>query len=375
MQDTFADIRPYGDHEVAAVLQRLLVSKELQQALQSFFYPKYPQWLQSWLAPLWFYKARKKLTRITSVEEFQHWLAYILKALLARTTENIEVRGLTQLPSGVPYLWISNHRDIAMDPLLVNYSLFTHAWPTSRIAIGDNLLSHPDVADIMRLNKSFIVKRNIANRREKLLELKKLSAYIRHSLNEQHSIWIAQREGRAKDGRDLTDTAVLKMLALHGREQAEDFTQTMQQLNPVPVNIQYEWDPCDIFKARELVALATTGQYQKTTDEDTRSILSGITGAKGKVLVSFGKPLSAEELASPDSMAAAIDQQLKGMAEIWPVQRTALALLQRDFQGYEHYQGAQWHSELAADLRQRFQHETQAVQERALQTYAAPLLG
>lgn len=364
MQDIFADIRPYDDAEVSAVLVRLLKSKELQQALLSYFYPQFPKWL-SVLAPLAFWPIRKSVKGITTVSEFQRWLAESLESLLKRTTQSIEVRGLERLDPKQSYLWISNHRDIAMDPLLINYSLFKAGWPTSRIAIGDNLLNHKDVADIMRLNKSFIVKRDISNKRQKLAELKRLSAYIHHSLEQHCSVWIAQREGRAKNGIDKTDTAVLKMLTLYGRESQQDFTTSMLKLNPVPVSIQYEWDPCDVLKARELVALEQQGFYQKSAEEDTQSILLGLTGQKGRVVVSFGEPLKAEELSAADVMAKAIDQQICAMQEVMPVQQAALVLLTQQGEG---------DTKLMQQLHMRVVNEPEAVVKRLLTTYAAPLL-
>lgn len=372
--DIYADIRPYGDADVAAVLQRLLRSPDLFAALLRFRFPGKPAWYYRWLSPLLRWYLQRQARSIQTVDDFQRWLAPLIAMLLERSSQQIEVRGLEHLTPGTPYLFISNHRDIAMDPTLINYSLHRAGWPTSRIAIGDNLLSHPDVADIMRLNKSFVVKRSFANNREKLRELQKLSGYIRQSLDEGVSIWIAQREGRAKDGVDETDTAVLKMLALNGRERGEDFTRTLTQMRPVPVCIQYEWDPCDVLKANELVTLANNGRYDKAPGEDTRSILLGMTGQKGRIIVDFGRPLAGVELSSADQMAQAIDQQLELMREILPVQRTALALLQRDFSGYEQYPGAEWHSEVATQLEQRLQPLEAPVRQRLLQTYAMPLL-
>lgn len=374
MQDIFADIRPYEDHEVPLVLSRLLASKELRHALVRYFFPRLPKWAVPIASAIIFQRMKRSLKRTTTVADFQQWLTKLLVPMLKRSTTNIEVRGLEYLEKGKPYLWVSNHRDIAMDPLLINYSLLVEGWPTSRIAIGDNLLNHHNVADIMRLNKSFIVKRNISNGRQKLAELKRLSGYIRHSVEQQHSVWIAQREGRAKDGQDKTDTAVLKMLALHGRERDEDFATVMQHLNPVPVCIQYEWDPCDVLKARELVALHESGQYQKAADEDTRSILLGLTGQKGKVIVSFGQPLQADELQSAEEMAQAIDSQIQSMSEVFAVQQTALAILKREFAGYQQYVGEQWLDGQVERFKQRFSAEQEQVVERLLKTYAAPLL-
>lgn len=365
-QDIFADIRPYNDDEVRDVMQRLMNSSGLASALLRYRFPRIPRWLRPVLTPVLWALMKKRMHSIHSVVDFQHLIADWAGALLQRTTTAIEVRGLDKLTPGQSYLWISNHRDIAMDPTLINYSLHYAGWPTSRIAIGDNLLRHPDVSDIMRLNKSFVVKRGISNKREKLRELQRLSAYIRTSLDEGHSVWIAQREGRAKDGIDETDTAVVKMLALNGRERGESFSDTMQAMRPVPVSIQYEWDPCDLQKARELIIRQQTGRYDKEDDEDTRSILLGLTGGKGRVFVDFGTPLSGDDIATPDAMADAIDRQLAGMTEILPVHEAALSLLSHSVPDNL--------ADTAKLLQSRMEGAEPQVRERFLRTYAAPLL-
>ncbi len=374
MPDPFADIRPFNDDEVPSVLQRLSQSEVLPAAILKYRYPRLPLWLNRLLRPLAAGAIRRRSRDIHGVEDFQHWVSDWVATLLQQSAAKVEVRGLEQLQKGQSYLWISNHRDIAMDPTMINFSLHQADWPTSRIAIGDNLLRHPDVSDIMRLNKSFIVKRSVANKREKLRELQKLSAYIRTSLDDGHSIWIAQREGRAKDGVDVTDTAVLKMLALNGRERGEDFTQTMLAMRPVPVSIQYEWDPCDADKARELVIRRESGRYDKTDDEDTRSILRGLTGYKGRIFVDFGQPLSAEELASAETMAEAIDRQLCRMTEIMPVHKAAFDLLQERFAAWPAASSAGSDAATRMELAQRIENLSSEIQQRLLTTYAVPYL-
>ncbi len=189
---------------------------------------------------------------------------------------------------------------------------------TPRIAIGDNLLQRPFVSDLMRLNKSFIVRRSLTGRREKLAAYQVLSAYINHSIrNDGESVWIAQAEGRAKDGDDRTDSAILKMLHM-SRKDEESFAETLTALRPTPVSISYEYDPCDQAKARELYIRATTGSYTKAPGEDDTSIALGITGYKGRVHISFGRPI--EEI--PDDakqLAAAVDRQILGSYRLFPV--------------------------------------------------------
>jgi len=227
-------------------------------------------------------------------------------------------------------MFLSNHRDIAMDPAMVNLALMESGMDTLRIAIGDNLLSKPFAADLMRVNRSFIVKRNISGRREKLTELKKLSGYIRHSIvQEGVSVWIAQREGRAKDGQDRTETALLKMLALSkGRDQS--FAQAIGELSMVPVSISYEYDPCDVDKGRELFAKHNGQDYIKQEFEDLDTIQTGLVGYKGRLHVAFGDVLadaSSDILESADKLAAAIDQQIYSHYKLFPSNIIAYQLL------------------------------------------------
>jgi hypothetical protein len=272
------------------------------------------------------------------------------------------------------HLWISNHRDIAMDPTMINYSLRVAGWPTSDIAIGDNLLSHPDIAELMRLNRCFIVKRGLTGKREKLQALQHLSRYIRHSLDSKESVWIAQKEGRAKDGIDETDKAVLKMMSLHGRERQETFAETFQNLRPVPVSLQYEWDPCDCMKARELVARRKYGSYTKAEGEDTLSLLTGITGEKGAIHVDFGEPLTDEEMQDADTMALAIDAQIRDMVEILPVHNAALAELQSTYGSHQAYRVGSYSDAVKEKLLARIEQETNDVKQQVLQGYAMPII-
>jgi hypothetical protein len=226
---------------------------------------------------------------------------------------------LAALDPNQSYLFVSNHRDIAMDPALVNWCLHQYGFTTARIAIGDNLLKKTCVTELMKLNKSFIVKRSAKGPREMLKALGQLSAYIRHSLDTKNNIWIAQKEGRAKDGNDVTDPAILKMFYIAGKQQQVDFSEYMGSLKIVPVCLSYEFDPCDLAKAQELYQRQTEGNYQKAEFEDIQSIVQGIVGEKGRVHVHFGAVIqSADDLASPESMAAAIDREIYQGYQLYP---------------------------------------------------------
>jgi hypothetical protein len=197
-----------------------------------------------------------------------------------------------------------------MDPAFINYALHRASYETVRIAIGDNLLTKPWVSDLMRLNKSFIVRRSVSGPRELLAASRNLANYIRHSLQqERHPVWIAQREGRAKDGIDRTEPVIIKMLAMSRDKNSEEFAGHIQGLGIVPVAISYELDPCDALKANELYQRASQGAYQKGEQEDVASIGRGIAGDKGRVHVSFGTPLGAG-FATPDEVAAEVDRQV-----------------------------------------------------------------
>ena len=375
-EDRYHDIRPYNDEEVRLVLERLGQSFELHRALVSYRFGRYPQWLQRLLTRLVGWQLRRHFAPMTTVDAFQGWLKDWITALIDSTTSQVDISGLDSLNPAQSYLWLSNHRDIAMDPTLIGYALVSSGWPTARIAIGDNLLANPVLADLMRLNKSFIVKRSVTDRRARLKEFQKLSGYIRHSLEDGHSVWLAQREGRAKDNLDHTDTAVLKMLSLSGRDDHLDFSETMRRLRPVPVLVQYEWDPCDVLKARELVALEETGHYQKADGEDTQSILLGMKGQKGNIRICFGSPLTDAEMEDAALMAEATDQAINQMKRLFPVNYAALGLLQGE---YQLYQNIEWQCPEGMvlptkELQARCSDEPVAVRIRLLKTYAAALI-
>ncbi len=309
MKENFDDIRDYADHEVNDVLLSLLKDSEFLQFLALQRFPRlqriFPALIQGRIKK----SMLKQFKNVHSVQSMQNKLAPIVGTLMNKTVTTFKVTGLEQLEKNKPYVFMSNHRDIAMDPMLVNYALLTAGHPTCKIAIGDNLLERQFVAKLMRLNKSFVVRRSPGTRKDKLEAVKKLSAYIHQSVKAGQSIWIAQKEGRAKDGNDTTDTAVLKMLHMAGRKAGWEFKESMNFLNVVPVCISYEWDPCDEDKARELDAQQRQGYYEKSKDEDFLSIIKGVKGQKGRVSVHFSAPLSLNDNAA-DQWSQAIDQEI-----------------------------------------------------------------
>ncbi len=313
----FDDIRPYHDDEVAPAIARVLSNPELIRAVLKLRFPKIGSKLPWLFGPIVQRVLKRQLRDVSTVKQLQDIVGHYLQGMMDSQVSELTVSGLERLDPSKSYVFISNHRDIAMDPAFVNWTLYTNGFDTVRIAIGDNLLTKPYVSDLMRLNKSFIVKRTASSPREKLKSSKHLSAYIHHSITEENShIWIAQREGRAKDGKDATNTALVSMLALT-RPKPQLYADFIRELNIVPVSISYEWDPCDTAKAKELYTHQFQGNYEKAEHEDVASIALGIAGKKGHVHVAFGEVLHGD-YDNAEQVARAIDQQVWGNYVLHP---------------------------------------------------------
>ena len=304
--DPFAEIRPYTDREVPDVVARLAREPELADALAklrlSGLYRLLPG-VARWLTGL---GLRRALAGVSTIDDVQMLVKPHLETQIAASAR-FSCAGLEKLDTSRSWLFISNHRDITMDPAITNYAIHQAGHRTLAIAIGDNLLRRDWVADLMRLNKSFIVKRNISAPRELLAASRQLAAFIRWMVTENRGpVWIAQREGRAKDGCDATEPAVIKMLSLSRDRNTETVGDALARLCIVPVAISYELDPCDAMKAAELAA---GSGYTKADDEDVRSIGVGISGQKGCVHLNFGEPIETPD-ATVDDFVDAIDKQI-----------------------------------------------------------------
>lgn len=313
----FESIRPYRDDEVPVVIHRLAHDPTLQRAAAAFFAPRLARWLP-WVARL---GARREIERRTagldSVRKLQFLLSEYMTRVVHDSIHEFSVDGLERLPVHQPLLFVSNHRDIVMDSALLNYRLHQSGYGTARVAVGDNLLSEAYAADLMRLNKSFVVERSVTGTKALYQALTRTSQYIRHSLEEGESVWIAQREGRTKDGFDRTDPALLKMLSLAYRKELGSFGELLERLRLVPVSVSYELDPCDRRKAHERHLVERDGRYVKQPGEDLASIVDGIIGYKGRVHVQVGPPLS-DRYADPDAMALALDRIIVAGVRVYP---------------------------------------------------------
>ncbi|MCU4156245.1 1-acyl-sn-glycerol-3-phosphate acyltransferase [Carboxylicivirga sp. A043] len=308
----FDSIRPYNDEEIHEVFERLINEVNFLE-LVKFLYPNFSteQFLN-------------KLLSIQSIREFQTEVIYpYVKEVLRTTTKGITHSGLDKLDPNEHYLFISNHRDIVLDSAILNILMVENGFNTTEIAIGDNLLIYPWITDLVKLNKSFIVERNLPVR-QMMESTKRLSTYIRQSLTERNqSIWIAQREGRSKDGDDRTQVSLLKMLNMSGNG---DFAKNFEEINIVPLSISYEYDPCDYLKALEFQMKRDNPEYKKTQADDLKHMGAGLRGRKGRVHFSFGTPIKKElkelnELVKNDqlqALAEIIDNQIHNNYKFFP---------------------------------------------------------
>ena len=316
--DIYQEIRPYNDSEISDAINRLINDEEFINAILHHRFENYQGWFRSLMTPFVRIYLKYKWGRLKTVYDVQLEIKKYMAQALNTTTKGVSYSGMEKLDKNTSYLFISNHRDIAMDPALVNFGLHQNGYKTVRIAIGDNLLKKPCATDLMKLNKSFIVKRSIKAPRELMKALGLLSSYVKHSLDTGNSIWIAQREGRAKDGNDVTDPAILKMFYVEGRKQKVSFPEYVKSLKIVPVSISYENDPCDVAKACELYEKEVNGSYEKGEFEDIESIVQGIIGDKGRVHVSFGDVISGD-FDTPEGLAGEIDRQIHQLYKLYPV--------------------------------------------------------
>lgn len=322
----FDAIRPYYDHEVQDVLARIVASQDLAYAASQLVMPS---WLANRRVGRWLTRSllRYKTRNLESIRDCQNMVAGLFETVIHRTMDRLSVSGLDRLSPNQHYLFVSNHRDILMDSSLLNYLLYDAGHDTCRMAVGDNLLNNTLAADLMRLNKSFVVERSAAGARAQYRALTRTSRYMQYSLQQGISVWIAQRQGRAKDGFDRTDPALLKMLLLAYRDKssAQNPLQRLLTLTPVvPVSVSYELDPCALDKARELAVIEQRGEYVKKPDEDLKSMVQGLMGHKGRVRLAFGEPITAA--GSLEDLTGQLDQAIVANTRLYPTHRYARAL-------------------------------------------------
>ena len=320
----FSDIASYDDDQVAIKLNELESNEDFHNYISSLIFPRSHKYFSKINRIYLRRKFKQIFSDCNSIDQFQDCLAPLVTKMIDKTTDGFTYSGVENLTEK-PTLFVGNHRDISLDPAFLNYLLYTQGLSTVRIAIGDNLLDDGYAEMLMRLNKSFIVHRNIKGVKETLRKLSKLSAYINHSLmQDKESIWIAQREGRANDGNDFTDEGVLKMLYLDQRK-ALSIYEWVRSVNLTPIVISYEYDPLDYVKAR-----GWDHQDSFTLEEinksDIKEMSTGIFGYKGRVHLHICKPIS-DPVDTTRHLAEMIQREIINNYRIWPTNQAALDLL------------------------------------------------
>lgn len=318
----FDEIRPFNDSEVSSVIEELCSEPYFVRMIPALF-PSVP--VEAVI---------EKLKSVKTVETFQtEFIIPFLNNIIRTATYGVTASGLDHLDKNQSYLFITNHRDIVLDSAFLNVKLHEAGFNTTEIGIGDNLLIYEWITDLVKLNKSFIVKRGLPVR-QMMGASETLSAFIRDSItNQNQNIWLAQREGRSKDGNDQTQGSVIKMLNLSGKSQS--VVENIKELNLVPVSISYEYDPCDYLKAYQYQQKRDNPEYKKSQREDLTHMSMGIYGKKGHVHFTFGTPIASEISKITDTnknvqvqaIADIIDKQIHLNYKLWPGNYLAYDLL------------------------------------------------
>ncbi|MFP9097715.1 1-acyl-sn-glycerol-3-phosphate acyltransferase [Flavobacterium sp. RHBU_24] len=320
----FDHIRPFYDSEVNEAL-RSVVHHPMMKALMSFTFPDADE--SEW---------KEQLLRTHSKRDFQANFIYnAVHQVLRKSSEGLTTSGFEKLDAHTAYLYISNHRDIILDTSLLNVSLLEHGLVMTASAIGDNLVQKSFLNVLSRLNRNFLVQRNLSPR-ELLQSSRLMSEYIYHLIRrENRSVWIAQREGRTKDGNDATQQGVLKMLAMSN--EGQPLTTFFRKLKIVPVSISYEYDPTDALKMPQLLAESKDEVYVKEKNEDFNTLLSGIMGQKKRIHLHVDDVID-NELDFTVGQAEGANKQLQALAQVidesiikgyklWPTNYIAYDLL------------------------------------------------
>jgi len=366
----FDSIRPFYDAEVNAAI-REIVDDSMLAAMMQFTFPEDQS--QSW-------KERMKHTH--SLRDFQINFIYpAVKKVLEMSSDGLTVGGFDQLEPNTAYLFISNHRDIILDTSLLNACLYENGLVMTTSAIGDNLIKKPFIHILSRLNRNFAIKRGVTGRA--LLESSLLVSQFIHKslLRENRSVWTAQREGRTKDGNDLTQKGVLKMLTL--AERGSNPFGFFEKIQVVPVSISYEYDPTDSLKIPELIAKAKEEKYVKGENEDFITLLSGIMGPKKRIHIQVNKLLDEEirQLKKEDlpqneklsKLSELIDREIWKGYKLWPSNYIAYDLLHQKSQFASLYSQAEKEN-FEKRLSQKVNPSNPMEVENFLRMYANPVV-
>ena len=330
----FDAIRPFYDSEVNAALKSS-VNHPMMKALMNFTFPTVDD--EVWKA---------KLIETHSIRDFQcNFIYKSVRKVLEKSSDGLSTSGFEKLEPNTAYLFISNHRDIILDTCLLNVSLLDHGLVMTASAIGDNLVKKSFLLTLSKLNRNFVVQRGLSPR-ELLGSSKNMSEYISELLlHENRSVWIAQREGRTKDGNDATHTGVLKMLSMASDE--KDIMTYFKKIKIVPVSLSYEYDPTDALKMPQLLAEANQEIYIKEKNEDFTTLLSGIIGQKKRIHIHVGEILDSEidEVAAIENnpnkqiqlLTQKVDDSILKSYKLWPTNYIAYDMLYNTNKFEKHY--------------------------------------
>ena len=327
----FESISPYTDAEASEALGKLADYPLVGQFSQQFFPEESPDYLKD------------VLKSIRTIDQFQVLVMQkFVRWVIDHKAHNFSYDGIANVSSEKKFLALSNHRDIILDPAITQLILHTNGLPMTEIAVGDNLITNKAIEYLIRSNRMIKVVRGISAR-ELYLSSQLLSKYIRLNITEgRSSIWLAQRQGRTKNGYDITEQGLLKMLDMSG---SNDFQQNFMELNITPMSISYEIEPCDILKARELV-ISRKHKYVKKDGEDLNSIVVGIMQDKGNIHLNIGKPLTADEIAEAAKcdkndryqlIRHAVDVRVIEGYKLWKNNYIAYDIANHTFKYAEHY--------------------------------------
>ncbi len=330
--ELFNDIRPYRNPEFQEAIKSVLSDPGIDAVIKAIF-PELPA-----------EAIKAKLLGIETVDDFQKEIIYsVIQRIIKTTSAGLTYDGTDLIDTSTAHLYISNHRDIVLDPSLINFALFEKGFKTIEIAIGDNLLKEKWIRDLVRINKSFIVKRNLPIR-ELVVASRLLSDYIGTAVLENgNSVWIAQREGRAKDSNDRTHPGLINMVGMRSKEHIKDY---FKSLNIIPVAISYEKDPCDVQKVRELYSVKYLGGYQKGKNEDIESMKNGIIGFKSRIHIRFCPSIAHELDELPEdthrnsfieTLCTILDKKIISAYKLWPANFIAYDLLHNGDRMNQHY--------------------------------------
>ncbi|MFB0909489.1 MAG: 1-acyl-sn-glycerol-3-phosphate acyltransferase, partial [Flavobacterium sp.] len=325
---------------------------------------------------------KERLTKTHSISDYQcNFIYHTLLKVLEKSSDGLTTSGFEKLDKGESYLFISNHRDILLDTTLLNVALFEHGLVMTASAIGDNLVKKDFLNTLAKLNRNFLVKRGLTPR-DMLESSKTLSEYIGHSLlHESRSVWIAQREGRTKDGNDATNPGVLKMVGMGSDE--DNLMDYFKKIKVVTVSMSYEYDPTDVLKIPQLLAEANNEVYIKEKNEDFMTLLSGVMGQKKRIHIQIGDVLDTEidtikekfsnSNKQIQALAQVIDASIIKNYKLWPTNYIAYDILNKT-KVYSHLYTADEKSLFGRRLEMRIDAENPIALQGLLHMYANPVV-